>query len=162
MVDRHHGPGGDWNDAYPFVRMRQPSAYCGVNSRALGGDERDPHPLNQGLCERASADEIVAYYQDLMQQWLATGRVQYLPMSEISGRGDERGEAGPPGRRKPWMRSSGTSNGVDLPAPSMGQCSCPDRRTCRPGTEQPCCSAKAAYSAFMSSGTTANRSASRP
>jgi cation diffusion facilitator CzcD-associated flavoprotein CzcO len=24
MVDRHHGPGGHWNDAYPFVRLHQP------------------------------------------------------------------------------------------------------------------------------------------
>ena len=33
MVDRHHGPGGHWNDAYPFVRLHQPSAYYGVNSK---------------------------------------------------------------------------------------------------------------------------------
>lgn len=85
IVDRHHGPGGHWNDAYPFVRLHQPSAYYGVNSRALGGDGRDTHPLNQGLCERATAAEIVAYYQGLMQQFVASGRVQYLPMSECSG-----------------------------------------------------------------------------
>jgi hypothetical protein len=85
IVDRHHGPGGHWNDAYPFVRLHQPSAYYGVNSRALGGDMRDSHPLNQGLCERATAAEIVAYYQGLMQQFVASGRVQYLPMSECSG-----------------------------------------------------------------------------
>jgi len=85
IVDRHHGPGGHWNDAYPFVRLHQPSAYYSVNSRALGGDTRDTHALNRGLCERASAAEIVAYYQGLMQEWVATGRVQYLPMSECSG-----------------------------------------------------------------------------
>jgi hypothetical protein len=85
IVDRHHGPGGHWNDAYPFVRLHQPSAYYGVNSRALGGHLRDTHPLNHGLCERATAAEIVAYYQGLMQHWLATGRVQYLPMSNVSG-----------------------------------------------------------------------------
>ena len=27
MVDRHHCPGGHWNDAYPFVRLHQPSAF---------------------------------------------------------------------------------------------------------------------------------------
>jgi cation diffusion facilitator CzcD-associated flavoprotein CzcO len=27
MVDKHHRPGGHWNDAYPFVRLHQPSAY---------------------------------------------------------------------------------------------------------------------------------------
>ena len=25
MVDRRHGPGGHWNDAYPFVCLHQPS-----------------------------------------------------------------------------------------------------------------------------------------
>ena len=29
MVDRRHCPGGHWNDAYPFVRLHQPSAYYG-------------------------------------------------------------------------------------------------------------------------------------
>ena len=34
MVDRRHCPGGHWNDAYPFVRLHQPAAYYGVNSRS--------------------------------------------------------------------------------------------------------------------------------
>ena len=25
MVDRHHRPGGHWNEAYPFVRLHQPA-----------------------------------------------------------------------------------------------------------------------------------------
>lgn len=32
LVDRRHRPGGHWNDAYPYVRLHQPSAYYGVNS----------------------------------------------------------------------------------------------------------------------------------
>ncbi|MDF2462318.1 MAG: hypothetical protein K0Q43_553 [Ramlibacter sp.] len=36
IVDRQHRPGGHWNSAYPFVRLHQPSAFYGVNSRALG------------------------------------------------------------------------------------------------------------------------------
>ena len=36
IVDRHHRPGGLWNDAYPFVRLHQPSATYGVSSRPLG------------------------------------------------------------------------------------------------------------------------------
>jgi hypothetical protein len=42
MVDRRHAPGGHWNDAYPFVRLHQPSAYDGVNSLPLG--QRDDRP----------------------------------------------------------------------------------------------------------------------
>lgn len=33
LVDRRHGPGGHWLDAYAFVRLHQPSAYYGVESR---------------------------------------------------------------------------------------------------------------------------------
>ena len=33
LVDRRHRPGGHWLDAYPFVRLHQPSAYYGVESR---------------------------------------------------------------------------------------------------------------------------------
>ena len=42
MVDRRYRPGGHWNDAYPFVRLHQPSAYYGVSSRELStsGDAR--------------------------------------------------------------------------------------------------------------------------
>jgi cation diffusion facilitator CzcD-associated flavoprotein CzcO len=35
MVDRRHAPGGHWLEAYPFVRLHQPSAYYGVNSLPL-------------------------------------------------------------------------------------------------------------------------------
>ena len=48
IVDRHHRPGGHWNDAYPFVRLHQPSVTYGVNSRALGHGAKDRHGLNQG------------------------------------------------------------------------------------------------------------------
>jgi hypothetical protein len=41
MVDRRHSPGGHWNDAYPFVRLHQPSATYGVNSRPLGTETID-------------------------------------------------------------------------------------------------------------------------
>lgn len=34
IVDRRDAPGGHWNDAYPFVKLHQPSAYYGVASRA--------------------------------------------------------------------------------------------------------------------------------
>ena len=85
IVDRHHGPGGHWNDAYPFVRLHQPSGYYGVNSRKLGGDSRDTHRLNLGMCERATGAELVSYYEQLMQQFLASGRVKYFPMSNYIG-----------------------------------------------------------------------------
>jgi hypothetical protein len=87
MVDRRHGPGGHWNDAYPFVRLHQPSAYYGVNSLPLGSESIDRHGPNQGLYERASAPEICSYYDRVMQQrLLPTGRVRHFPMCDYVGR----------------------------------------------------------------------------
>lgn len=87
IVDRHHAPGGHWNDAYPFVRLHQPSAYYGVCSQPLGSDAPDTDPLNKGMLERASAAELLAYYDDLMKSYVATGRVTYLPMADYRGDG---------------------------------------------------------------------------
>jgi hypothetical protein len=86
MVDRRHAPGGHWNDAYPFVRLHQPSAYYGVNSLPLGNDAIDASGLNQGMYERASAAEICGYYDRVMQKHLLpSGRVRYFPMCDYAG-----------------------------------------------------------------------------
>lgn len=85
LVDRRHAPGGHWNEAYPFVRLHQPSAYYGVNSLGLGNDTIDGDGLNQGLYEQASAPEICAYYERVMQKLLASGRVHYFPMCDYVG-----------------------------------------------------------------------------
>ncbi len=85
IVDRHHGAGGHWNDAYPFVRLHQPSAYYGVNSKPLGTNSKDTTGLNVGMYERATSAELVSYYEQLMQQFVASGRVQYFPMSDYVG-----------------------------------------------------------------------------
>ena len=55
MVDRRHRPGGHWLDAYPFVRLHQPSAYYGVASRPLGQNRIDTTGPNAGFYERATA-----------------------------------------------------------------------------------------------------------
>ncbi len=86
MVDRRHAPGGHWNDAYPFVRLHQPSAYYGVNSMPLGGEAIDRQGPNQGMYERASAAEICGYYDRVMQQrLLSSGQVRYFPMCGLVG-----------------------------------------------------------------------------
>ena len=40
VVDREQAPGGHWTNAYPFVRLHQPSAFYGVNSRILQEKEK--------------------------------------------------------------------------------------------------------------------------
>ena len=49
IVDQRDKPGGHWNDAYSFVRLHQPAAFYGVNSRPLG------NPL-----DLSTRDEILA------------------------------------------------------------------------------------------------------
>jgi hypothetical protein len=88
VVDRNDRPGGHWTTAYPFVRLHQPSAYYGVNSRDLGSDTIDQDGFNAGYYELASGAEVCAYFDAVMRQHLlATGRVTYLPMSEYLGDG---------------------------------------------------------------------------
>src|ERR1700754_3511848 len=88
VVDRNDQPGGHWTTAYPFVRLHQPSAYYGVNSRHLGSDTIDESGLNAGYYELASGAEVCAYFDAVMRQHLlASGRVTYLPMSEFLGDG---------------------------------------------------------------------------
>jgi len=83
IVDRHARPGGHWNDAYPFVRLHQPSAFYGVNSRPLGDGRIDAVGWNEGLYELASGVEVLTYYDHLLHRdFLPSGRVTYLPMSE--------------------------------------------------------------------------------
>lgn len=85
LVDRHGQPGGHWNDAYPFVTLHQPSGFYGVNSLPLGSGQVDAIGPNQGLLELASGAEINAYFDRVMhQRLLPSGRVRYLPMSEVA------------------------------------------------------------------------------
>lgn len=86
MVDRRAAPGGHWNDAYPFVRLHQPSACYGVASRALGHGRKDSTGFNQGLLELASGFEVTDYFHQLMRDTLLpSGRVSFHPMSEVLG-----------------------------------------------------------------------------
>lgn len=83
LVDRRHAPGGHWNDAYPFVRLHQPSAYYGVASRVLGTESIDQTGPNAGFYDRATGAEICAYYQRVLEEHLlASGQVRFLGMHD--------------------------------------------------------------------------------
>lgn len=83
IVDKRAKPGGNWNDAYPFVALHQPSATYGVNSMELCSDRMDEHGHNAGMFPLASKAEILAYYGRLMNDKLIpSGRVCYFPLSE--------------------------------------------------------------------------------
>jgi hypothetical protein len=86
IVDRRHAPGGHWVDAYPFVRLHQPSAFYGLSSMSLGQSAIDSSGTNAGYYELAGRDEICAHFERAMHRhFLPTGRVQYLPNCDYVG-----------------------------------------------------------------------------
>ncbi len=88
LVDRRHGAGGHWLDAYPFVRLHQASAFYGVASTLLGGGRLQREGPERGLHERATAPEVTAYYDRVLRErLLASGRVEFHPNSEYVGQG---------------------------------------------------------------------------
>ena len=82
VVDRRHRPAGHWNDAYPFVRLHQPAAFYGVNSRVLGTATIDPTGPNAGMYERVTAAEILEYFDHVLDALQATGRVHFFGMCD--------------------------------------------------------------------------------
>ena len=75
MVDKHAKPGGHWNDAYPFVTLHQPAAYYGVNSKHLG----------EGGEDLVSKSQILAYFELVMKDFVATNRVNFFSLCEYIG-----------------------------------------------------------------------------
>ena len=77
VVDKRAKPGGHWNDAYPFVRLHQPAAWYGVNSRSLGA----------GGPDLVSRSQILAYYEHVVDDLMSTGRVRFFWQCEYKGDG---------------------------------------------------------------------------
>jgi hypothetical protein len=87
LIDRRRAPGGHWPDSYPFVRLHTPSAYYGVNSLALGEDRVDQSGENAGYYERATGQEVCAYFADVAGRLTQTGQVRLLTRHEHLGPG---------------------------------------------------------------------------
>ncbi len=88
MVDRRHGVGGHWLDAYPFVRVHQASEFYGVASTLLGDGRIQPDGPEAGLHERSTAPEVCAYYARVLgQRMVGSGKVSFYPRSEYLGDG---------------------------------------------------------------------------
>ena len=86
VVDRRHGVGGHWLDAYPFVRLHQASAFYGVASTLLGGGRVQQRGPEAGLHERASVSQICDYYsQVLTERMLESGNVEFFASCEYVG-----------------------------------------------------------------------------
>ncbi len=86
LVDRRHGVGGHWLEAYPFVRLHQSSSFYGVASTLLGGGRVQDRGPEAGLHERAGQPAILAYYADVLaDRLLGSGRVEFFPGSSYLG-----------------------------------------------------------------------------
>jgi len=88
LVDRRHACGGHWNDAYSFVKLHQPSVFYGVESRELAAPQIDDAGLNAGFLSLADGPAILEYLHAVMRErLLPSGRVRFLPMSEVTPEG---------------------------------------------------------------------------
>ena len=85
LIDRRHGAGGHWLDAYPFVRLHQASSFYGVASTVLGGGRLQTTGPEAGWSERADQTTICRYYRDALDRLVATGRVDFFPRGEYRG-----------------------------------------------------------------------------
>jgi hypothetical protein len=85
LVDRRYAAGGHWLDAYPFVRLHQASAFYGVASTILGQGRIQTTGPEKGLGERATAAEVSAYYQRVLQRMATSGKVEFHPGCEYLG-----------------------------------------------------------------------------
>ncbi|MEI5676400.1 MULTISPECIES: NAD(P)-binding protein [unclassified Nocardioides] len=86
LVDRRTGPGGHWREAYPFVRLHQSSTFYGVASTLLGGGRIQTEGPEAGLHERADQPTIQAYFDDVLERLVGTGRVRLLAGHEYDDR----------------------------------------------------------------------------
>ena len=88
LVDRRHGAGGHWLDAYPFVQLHQASVFYGVASTVLGRGAVQLRGPEAGLQERARQSEIRAYYDDILhRRFVGSGRVTFLGGSDYRAEG---------------------------------------------------------------------------
>lgn len=67
IVDRRHGPGGHWLDAYPFVRLHQASQFYGVASTVLGPGTLQAHGPEVGLHDRAGCLHHLREFIDALE-----------------------------------------------------------------------------------------------
>ncbi len=85
LVDRRHGVGGHWLEAYPFVRLHQSSCFYGVASTLLGGGRLQERGPEKGLQERATQSQICSYYAGVLDRLVDGGRVEFFPNSDFVG-----------------------------------------------------------------------------
>ena len=121
LVDENHQPGGHWNAVYPFVRLHQPSAYYGVNSRPLGNEDSiDTTGWNEGFFELATGHEVCAVACSSSALPSASER----NASPIAGSAACGTRAAGSERRRRARRCRGTRRGARAAHPAARPCRC--------------------------------------
>jgi hypothetical protein len=85
IVDTRHRPGGHWNDAYPFVQLHQPAAAFGADSLQFRDNRIDETGPNAGFYQLASAPQVVAYYEEVLEAFRGRGNVRFLGATQYCG-----------------------------------------------------------------------------
>ena len=87
LVDRRHGVGGHWLEAYPFVQLHQSSAFYGVPSTLLGGGQLQQQRSRGGPAgARHPAGDLGVLRPRMLDRMRETGRVEFFPNSELRRR----------------------------------------------------------------------------
>ena len=84
MIDKLPNPGGHWNHAYEFVRLHQPACYYGVASEEL---ERAGETALYKYEDLSNRQELLDYYQFVMDKMVKTGRVRHFGECTYNGTG---------------------------------------------------------------------------
>jgi len=81
LVDQKDAPGGQWNDAYGFVQLHQPSFLYGVASRQLEGSwlKLLITKFQMFYSNRATKWEILRHYQTFVDDKVAAGQLEFYP-----------------------------------------------------------------------------------
>lgn len=84
LVERRSGPGGHWTTAYDYVHLHVPSYNYGVNSMPLGiaRDGRGREKFERD--ESAGKQDILGYYEKLVDQLKRCDRVTLLFSTEYA------------------------------------------------------------------------------
>lgn len=85
LVDRRDAPGGHWLADYPFVRLHQASSFYGVASTVLGDGRLQTAGPEAGWSQRADQPTICAYFAQVLDRLVATGRVEFFAGCEYRG-----------------------------------------------------------------------------
>ena len=114
LVDRRHGVGGHWLEAYPFVRLHQASSFYGVASTVLGGGGSRRRPRGGAArARRPARDPGLLRRRPRRTGWSAPGGSSSSPAATTSAtarfvsrelRGALRGARALPGRRRALPR----------------------------------------------------------